>query len=66
MHLEIDPQIYETDETKYIVLQQSNSARIEILSDLLSSHLSIVISKIGDRTKNVEFKPAYFLGTYEV
>lgn len=47
--MEADPNAYENDEAKYAVLKQSDTVRIEIFMDLLSSHLGTVVASIGNR-----------------
>lgn len=66
MHLEVDPNAYENDEAKYAVLKQSDTVRIEIFMDLLSSHLGIVVANIGNRNVIKMFSNAFFLGDHKV
>lgn len=65
VHLEVDPDLYENDDSKYVALQTSDNARLEILSDLLSTQLGLEVCKINHSTAN-SFPCAYFLGCYEV
>lgn len=71
VHLEADPASYEHDDSKYPVLRQSNTARMEIFGDLLSSHLDIVVRPLDARTLQpgadvVQYTRGYFLGDYMV
>lgn len=67
MHLETDPNHYEHDEAKFSVLRQSDKVRIEIFSDLLSSHLGIVVRNLDAKLQpKLNFGNAYFLGDYKV
>lgn len=65
MHLEVDPNVYEDDASKFAALTRSDKARLEIFSDLLSTQLGL---KVHDRdtAKTNMFPPAYFLGRHEV
>lgn len=64
IHLEVDPTQYEYEEDKFKALKESNIARLEIISDLLSTHLGM---EIKDHTSEAAiYTPAYFLGRYEV
>ncbi|GAB0088855.1 biotin--protein ligase [Sergentomyia squamirostris] len=65
VHLEADPMQFESDESNFKVLKQSNSARIEILMDLLSSHLNVVVKRLDSMQKPTEFTNGYFLGRHE-
>ncbi|CAG2066989.1 unnamed protein product, partial [Timema podura] len=63
-HLEVDPGQYESEETKFQALQKSDKARLEILQDLLSSHLGLsVAEKQGPLPA---YTPGYFLGRHEL
>ncbi|XP_025160609.1 biotin--protein ligase isoform X2 [Harpegnathos saltator] len=63
IHLEVDPTQYEYEEDKFKALKESNAARLEIISDLLSTHLEM---EIRSHAKAVAtYTPAYFLGRYE-
>ncbi|GLV38483.1 Holocarboxylase synthetase [Carabus blaptoides fortunei] len=64
VHLEIDPTQYQGDENKYSALQESNSARLEILRDILSVHLDMDCT--SEQKTTDEYKPAYFLGNHEL
>lgn len=63
VHLEADPSQYESDEDKRKALRESNPARVEILSDLLSTHLGLDCSK---EKENIKYSVGYFLGSHEV
>lgn len=65
MHLEVDPSLYENDEQRFSILKKNDGLRFEIFSDLLSSHLAILVSK-GKDGKAVKFENGYFLGRHEV
>ncbi|XP_069680984.1 biotin--protein ligase isoform X2 [Periplaneta americana] len=54
VHLEVDPAEYDAEE--------SNTARLEILADLLSTHLGLVCST---RVELPAYTPGYFLGRHE-
>lgn len=64
IHLEADPSKYECEELKFQALKASNTARLEILSNLLAVHLAMDI----DRKSYVEpiFEPGFFLGRHEL
>lgn len=64
--MEADPNIYEHDELKFETLKQSDKARIEIFTDLLSSHLGIVVINMDDRDKPQRYTSAFFLGDHKV
>ncbi|KAK2583668.1 hypothetical protein KPH14_009599 [Odynerus spinipes] len=64
IHLEADPAQYELEENKFNALKQSNVARLEIFSDLLSVHLGIEV-KTSPETP-VKYTPAFFLGRHEL
>lgn len=66
VHLEADPNIFEHDEDKFEILKQSDKARIEIFTDLLSSHLGIVVINIDERDKPKRYTSAFFLGDHKV
>lgn len=63
MHLEVDPSQYQDDENVYAALQGSNSARLGILKNLLSSHLDM---DCMNRTEEVTFSLGYLLGRHDV
>ncbi|XP_039288576.1 biotin--protein ligase isoform X2 [Nilaparvata lugens] len=63
VHLEVDPMQYENDESKHKALRSSDKARVEILIDLLSTHLGL---KCGKQGPDPKYTPAYFLGTHEL
>ena len=50
-------------EDKALALKDSNKARLEILADLLETHLSL---HCGAKENGFTYVPAYFLGTHEV
>lgn len=64
IHLEADPSQYEIEETKLCALKDSNNARLEILSDLLSSHLGMDVKP--QTYIEPTFNPGFFLGRHEV
>lgn len=64
IHLEIDPMQYVYEEDKFDALKKSNIARLEIIKDLLSTHLGLDTSH--DQINPVQYTPAYFLGKFEV
>lgn len=65
IHLEINPLNYQSSEPHYNVLMQNEQYRVEILTDLLKSHLGLVVA--NDASKNVvsPYTHGYFLGKYE-
>lgn len=69
--MEINPSEFESDESKYAILKESDKIRHEIFSDLLKNHLSLnvksekVVADISAGPKCV-YKKAYFLGKHEV
>lgn len=64
--MEIDPNLYENDEPRYLVLKQNDKYRLEILIDLLNSHLGLtVVTSSGQKSNTNIFKNAYFLGRHE-
>uniref|UniRef100_A0A1A9X1X6 BPL/LPL catalytic domain-containing protein n=1 Tax=Glossina brevipalpis TaxID=37001 RepID=A0A1A9X1X6_9MUSC len=68
VHLEINPNEFESDENKYHILKQNEATRHEIFSDLLKNHLGLNVHLENDSncsaTKTV-FQNAYFLGRHE-
>lgn len=62
VHLEVDPTQYQDDESKYSALRDSDTARLEILKDILSKQLEIDCRNSQD---NIKYTPAYFLGRFE-
>jgi len=69
IHLEIDPMKYVYEGDKFNVLRKSNVARLEIISDLLSTHLGLDINHDISQTleqRSVRYTPGYFLGKFEV
>ncbi|KAK0094727.1 hypothetical protein PV326_010173 [Microctonus aethiopoides] len=64
IHLEADPSQYEIEETKLCALKDSNNARLEILSDLLSSHLGMDVKP--QTYTEPAFNPGFFLGRHEL
>lgn len=66
VHLEADPAQFESDEQKFIVLKQSDQARLEILSDILKSYLGLIVDKTDKKFNHVLYSNAFFLGRHEV
>jgi len=69
IHLEIDPMKYVYEGDKFNVLKKSNVARLEIISDLLNTHLGLDINHDINQTseqRSVRYTPGYFLGKFEV
>nr|CAD7202941.1 unnamed protein product [Timema douglasi] len=64
VHLEVDPGQYESEETKFQALQKSDKARLEILQDLLSSHLGLSVAE--NQGPLPAYTPGYFLGRHEL
>ncbi|XP_037948879.1 biotin--protein ligase isoform X2 [Teleopsis dalmanni] len=69
VHLETNPNQFETDETKFFILKQNESFRLEILGDLLMTYLNInvkqnISAQLGAKNHCI-FKNAYFLGHHE-
>lgn len=65
MHLDADPNGYEHDDHKYAALMKSDVARLEILTDLLSTQLGLITDSRGGHTSTM-FPNAFFLGRHEV
>lgn len=63
VHLEVDPTQYEDEESKFVALKESNTARLEIIQDLLSMHLGL---ECTTSQKLPSYTPGYFLGRHEV
>ncbi|KAH0951438.1 hypothetical protein HN011_009394 [Eciton burchellii] len=63
IHLEVDPTQYEYEEDKFNALKESNAVRLEIISDLLSTHLGM--ETMQDAEELVQYTSAYFLGKFE-
>ncbi|KAG8039225.1 hypothetical protein G9C98_003532 [Cotesia typhae] len=63
IHLEADPSQYEMEEAKFNALKASHPARLEILSDLLGSHLGVDVKPVA--SGDVAFNPGFFLGRHE-
>jgi biotin--protein ligase len=63
VHLEVDPTQYEDEESKFMALKESNTARLEIIQDLLSTHLGL---ECAADQKLPTYTPGYFLGRHEV
>lgn len=63
VHLEVDPTQYEDEESKFTALKESNTARLEIIQDLLSTHLSL---ECASNQNLPSYTPGYFLGRHEV
>ncbi|XP_074099134.1 holocarboxylase synthetase-like protein isoform X1 [Cotesia typhae] len=64
IHLEADPSQYEMEEAKFNALKASHPARLEILSDLLGSHLGVDVKPVA--SGDVAFNPGFFLGRHEL
>lgn len=64
IHLEIDPREYVDKEDEFDVL--NNFARLEIITDLLSTHLGLNVNRDREQTSILEYTPSYFLGKFEV
>lgn len=64
IHLEADPLQYEFEESKFKALQESNTTRLEIFRDLLSSHLEIKVT--SQLRPPPVYSPGFFLGRHEV
>lgn len=62
----MDPALYENDEQKYSILKSNDGLRLEILADLLSSHLGIFVGQQKDGATLDRYTSAYFLGRHEV
>lgn len=65
IHLEIDPNLYENDEPRFMILKQNDKYRLEILTDLLSTHLGLIVADINQKKPKNMFGNAYFLGRHE-
>lgn len=65
MHLEADPNLYEDDEVKFVVLKESNQARLDILANLLIT-LGIDANISMNGNIEPEYTCAFFLGRHEV
>ncbi|XP_023706545.1 uncharacterized protein LOC111863940 isoform X3 [Cryptotermes secundus] len=63
VHLEVDPTQYEDEESKFVALKESNTARLEIIQDLLSMHLGL---ECTTSQKLPSYTPGYFLGRHEM
>lgn len=61
----MDPNCYEHDDYKYAALMKSDVARLEILTDLLSTHLGLIVDNRDGHPSSM-FPNAYFLGRHEV
>lgn len=64
IHLEADPSQYEFEESKFAALKQSNVTRLEIFSDLLSTHLDIEVN--AKPSIPPTYSSGFFLGRHEV
>jgi hypothetical protein len=64
--LEADPGLFEDDEKTYKILKQNDKSRLEIMTDLLSSHLGIVVVHFDNKANDKNYVSAYFLGRHEV
>lgn len=65
VHLEVDPALYENDEHKYEILKKNDGLRLEILTDVLKTHLGVFVRETQTNKKDL-YVPAYFLGRHEV
>ncbi|XP_011314628.1 biotin--protein ligase [Fopius arisanus] len=63
IHLEADPSQYEGEEAKFKALKESNQARLEIIGDLLATHLGMDIKTTIEAPV---FTPGFFLGRHEL
>ncbi|XP_029679333.1 biotin--protein ligase [Formica exsecta] len=63
IHLEADPAEYEDKEDLFEALKESNAVRLEIISDLLSTHLEMEINR-GTEVPIV-YTPAYLVSQTE-
>jgi hypothetical protein len=63
VHLEVDPTQYEDEESKFAALKESNTARLEIIQDLLSTHLGL---ECASDQNLPTYTTGYFLGRHEV
>lgn len=61
--MEIDPNEYEEDESKFAALKDSNDVRMEIFKDILLNRLDI---ECDATTQKENYTPGYFLGRHEV
>lgn len=66
VHLEADPNLFENDEIKFAVLKQSNQARLEIFTNLLTTTLDIDAHASSDADHPAKYTNGYFLGRHEV
>lgn len=65
VHLEADPNLFEDDEAKYAVLKESNQARLDILTNLLTT-LEVDAKTAPQKPLDIAYVPAFFLGRHEV
>lgn len=65
IHLEEDPSLYEADENTHAVLKQNDKFRLEILSDILNTHLGLTLKQFVTNTPKKNYKCGYFLGRHE-
>lgn len=61
VHLEADPSQFENDEGKYKVLKESNNDRLEILRDLLATHLNVEVQSDFQAATDIQYSPGYLL-----
>jgi biotin--protein ligase len=64
IHLEVDPFQFEFEESKFTALKDSNATRLEIFSDILSTHLNIEVD--SQPKMNDTYSSGFFLGRHEV
>lgn len=63
VHLEKEPKEYENEEDLFKTLKKSNAARLEIITDLLSTHLGMEINHAIETP--IVYTPAYLLSKTE-
>lgn len=63
VHLEIDPMQYEDDENKFNALKESNTARLQIMKDILAKQLEIDCNRPNG---DILYLPGYFLGRHDM
>ncbi|XP_022908041.2 biotin--protein ligase [Onthophagus taurus] len=64
VHLEVDPDQYQDDESKYEALKESNSARLDILKHILTNELGVNCDDAGK--SDVKYTEGYFLGRHDM
>lgn len=63
--MEADPNLFEADEVKFAVLKESNQARLDILTNLLTM-LGVDATAAASGAIQPKYAPGYFLGRHEV